>query len=214
VARIFVAERHWEGCAGLQLTDEIRVTIAGQVGLLMLGLDIDDLGRSKTVLVYPGEFRAPFRELLDSGEVIEGVDDLLGQTQFGGPVAIAWDEVRAAGRGESDGVNPVIHEFAHQLDFLDGSLNGTPLLADAALDSRWKHVMTAAFETHCRAVERGRDTLIDPYGATNEGEFFAVVTEAFFELPLDLSRRHGELYELFRAYYRQDPARWGNGIER
>jgi Mlc titration factor MtfA (ptsG expression regulator) len=206
--RIFIAERRWEGCRGFAMTDEVKVTVAAQACLLVLGLDLDDLRAVKSVLVYPGGFRARFRELLDSGEVVEGSDELLGQTLYRGPVALAWDEVLAGGRGESGGVNPVLHEFAHQLDFLDGALDGTPPLPDPALRRRWKEVMHREYGRLCRAADRGRDTLLDPYGATNEGEFFAVATECFFEQPADLRRLHPELYDVLCSYYRQDPAEW------
>jgi Mlc titration factor MtfA (ptsG expression regulator) len=204
--RIFIDERHWEGCRGLSIDDEIQVTIAAQACLLVLGLDLDCLRRVKSILVYPGGFRTPFREYLDSGEVIEGEDEALGQTGYGGPVAVAWDEVLAAGRGQSDGLNPVLHEFAHQLDYLDGVLNGTPLLSDAALEARWAQVMTAEYDRLLKAALHNRRTILDPYGATNEGEFFAVATECFFETPAEMIRQHPQLYEVLRAYYRQDPA--------
>jgi Mlc titration factor MtfA (ptsG expression regulator) len=212
--QVFIAEKHWEPCRGFEITDEVKITISGQACLLLLGLDADAFQRVKSVLVYPGGFRAPFREYLDSGEVIEGEDDLLGQTQYGGPVAIAWDEVLAAGRGQSDGVNPVLHEFAHQLDYLNGSLDGTPLLPSQTAYARWKEVMTEEFSLLRHAVGRGKETLIDPYGATDEAEFFAVVTECFFEMPLELLHGHSELYGIFRDYYGRHPAAWFAGTTR
>jgi Mlc titration factor MtfA (ptsG expression regulator) len=210
--RVFVVEKHWEGCRGLTITDEIQVTIAAQACLLLLGLEHDYFGRVKSILVYPTRFATPVREVLETGEVVEGKAVTLGQAQYRGAVVLAWDEVLADGQCPGEG-NTVFHEFAHQLDFLDGLFDGTPPLESPQQVRRWAKVMTAELDRLRRAADRGRPTLLDPYGATNEGEFFAVATECFFEKPAALAREHPALYDLLRAYYHQDPAQRWPGLE-
>ena len=126
---------------------------------------------------------------------------------YRGPVILAWAEVLADGRNPGRGRNLVFHEFAHQLDMLDGYINGTPLLETAEQYQRWHDVMTKEFNRFLRVTERGRETVLDEYGAEDEAEFFAVVTECFFDRPRALLYEYPRLYSLFRDYYRQDPAK-------
>jgi MtfA peptidase len=205
--RVFIAEKSWEGCGGLTLTDEIRVAIAAQACLLLLGVEHDYFGRVQTVLVYPTAYRSPDGEVGPDGVVREGIGRL-GEAWHRGPVVLAWDEVRAGGQNHRDGRNVVLHEFAHQLDFLDGLIDGTPPLRDAEQYREWQRVMTAEFDRLRADVEQGRATLLDAYGATNPAEFFAVATECFFEKPRQLQERHPEVYAVLRGYYCQDPAGW------
>src|SRR5262249_14603671 len=125
---------------------------------------------------------------------------------YRGPVVLAWDHARREGRHPGTGHNVVFHEFAHQLDYLDGLINGTPPLGSHAEYERWGKVMSAEYQQLIRASEQGSATLLDQYGTKNEAEFFAVATECFFDLPVVLRQRHPRLYELLRDYYRQDPA--------
>jgi Mlc titration factor MtfA (ptsG expression regulator) len=203
--RVFIAEKSWEGCGGLTVTDEIRVAIAAQACLLLLGVEHDYFERVRTILVYPTAYRSPDGEVGPDGVVREGIGRL-GEAWHRGPVVLAWDEVRAGGQNHRDGRNVVLHEFAHQLDFLDGLIDGTPPLRDAEQYREWQRVMTAEFDRLRADVERGRATLLDAYGATNPGEFFAVATECFFEKPRQLQEQHPEVYEVLRGYYCQDPA--------
>jgi Mlc titration factor MtfA (ptsG expression regulator) len=206
--RIFVPEKNWEGCGGLQMTDEIKVTIAAQACLLTLGLDDDCYDHFSSILVYPHAYLAGKERIDRHGLILEVSDDdaRLGEASYRGAVVLSWDTVLHDGRHPRHGGNLVYHEFAHQLDMLDGSVNGTPLLRDAAQRQRWHEVMTREFRRLRNAAQHGRATLLDQYGATNEGEFFAVATECFFDRPVELQARHAELYELLRDYYRQDPA--------
>src|SRR5262249_8162245 len=126
---------------------------------------------------------------------------------YGGPVTLAWDEVLHDGKNHRDGRNLVLHEFAHQLDFLDGLGDGTPPLKNAGQYRRWHAVMTAEYNRLIRECEEGKATLLDQYGTTKAAEFFAVATECFFEQGQKMQRRHPELYELLRDYYNQDAAR-------
>ena len=205
--RIFIAEKHWEGCGGLKMTDEIKVTIAGMACLLVLGMEHNYFDRVKSILVYPSVYVGPDSPERGTGIVDEEGQARLGEAWYRGPVILSWDEARADGRLRHRGHNLVFHEFAHQLDMLDGVINGTPPLKNAEESRRWHEVMTAEFERLVRRTEQDRAALLDSYGATDEGEFFAVATECFFERPVELSERRPQLYELLRDYYRQDPAK-------
>lgn len=205
--RVFIAEKSWEGCGGLTVTDEVRVSIAAQACLLLLGVDHDYFEHVQTILVYPTAYRSPDGDVGPDGVVREGVGRL-GEAWHGGPVVLAWDEVRVGGQSHRDGRNVVLHEFAHQLDFLDGLIDGTPPLGGAEQYGEWQRVMTAEFDRLRADVGRGRATVLDAYGATDPAEFFAVATECFFEKPRQLRERHPEVYGVLRGYYRQDPACW------
>jgi Mlc titration factor MtfA (ptsG expression regulator) len=204
--RLFIADKHWEGCAGLRVTDEMKVTIAAQACLLTLAMDPGCYDRVRTILVYPTGFRVPDMPDRATGLIAEHGTPLSGQAWYRGPVILSWDEVLAEGRNPGAGHNLVFHEFTHQLDMLDGSVDGTPPLRDAEQYRRWREVMTAEFRELGRASDQGRATLLDQYGATDEAEFFAVATECFFNRPAALRRRHPHLYDVLRQYYRQDPA--------
>ncbi len=205
--RVLVAEKRWLGRGGLFVTEEMRVTIAAQAALLLLGSDRDFYPRVREVVVFPTEFRTPV-----AGDDWE--DDFLsdtasaGQAVDRGPVLLAWDTVLAEAREPDAGYNLVVHEFAHQLDFRDGITANTPDLGDRPLETRWRYVMTVAFEDHRRAVKSGADTFFTPHAADDEMEFFADATEAFYCRPADLKGLHAEMYDLLSAYYRVDPLAW------
>jgi Mlc titration factor MtfA (ptsG expression regulator) len=203
--RIFVAEKNWEGCGGLTITDEVKVTIAAQACLLLLGMEHDYFGPVRTILVYPAAYRLPEGEVGPGGLVHEGLGRA-GEAAYRGPVVLSWEAVRAGVQDPGGGHNVVLHEFAHQLDFLDGWSDGTPPLQGEAQYRNWHQVMTAEYERLIRESTRGQATLLDDYGTTNPAEFFAVATECFFEKPVALERRHPQLYDVLREYYRQDTA--------
>lgn len=204
LVRIFVAEKSFEGCGGVRVTDEMRVTIAGQACLLILHVDDDVYPRLRSILIYPQGYRAPV-EARDGDIVHEGHSDRLGESWGDGAVVLSWDGVRAGQANPGDGRNLVIHEFAHQLDQEDGAADGTPVLGWASY-LPWARVLSADFLELRDDAARGRRTVLDRYGAVNEAEFFAVAAEAFFEKPRALLRRHPELYDELRRYFRQDPA--------
>jgi Mlc titration factor MtfA (ptsG expression regulator) len=204
--RIFIAEKYWEGCGGLHMTDEIKVTIAAQACLLLLNLEHNYYDRVLTILVYPHGYQVRGPEGGLGGAILEGTTDRLGEAHYRGPVILAWDEVLADGRHPNRGQNLVFHEFAHQLDMLDGVIDGTPPLRDRNQARRWHDIMTTEYQRLIRASEQGRATLLDKYGTTDEAEFFAVATECFFDRPTAMAQRHPQLYDLLREYYRQDPA--------
>jgi len=203
-ARILIAEREFEGCGGLDMTDAIRVTVAGSASILALGLTGYLFENVPSILVYPEAFVAPEQKPI--GEVVlEDESDRLGEAHYRGPVILSWDDVAWDARHAGQGTNLVFHEFAHPIDMHNGAADGVPVLP-RALRRRWQEVMAVEYKRLCRAADRGRETLIDPYGATDPAEFFAVVTECFFDVPTPMRQDHPDLYALFREFYRQDPA--------
>lgn len=201
---IFVAEKHWEGCDGLQLTEEIKVTIAAQACLMLLGVNDYYFDNVKSVLVYP---RA-FHRSVEDGVTAGNSQHRAGEAWQGGPIILSWQDSLAGGRNEDDGQNVVIHEFAHALDGLDGEMGGSVMFGEESLSRQWREVVEIEYAELCEAKEQGRSTLLDHYGATNPAEFFAVATETFFEQPRRLADEHSELFGLLKKYYRIDPSGW------
>jgi MtfA peptidase len=199
---IFVAEKNWEGCGGLELTEEIKLTIAGLACLLVLNLEHDNYAGVLSILVYPRGYLAPRRNELE----METDEPHLGEAWYRGPVILSWSQIRRDCRRPGWGHNLVWHEFAHQLDMLDRETNGTPPLRDRQQRLAWRDVMTEEFAGLRRAVRRRDETFLDPYGAESEAEFFAVTTETFFDQPHELRERHPRLYGVLQDYFRQDPA--------
>jgi Mlc titration factor MtfA (ptsG expression regulator) len=204
--RIFLAEKNLEGCGGLELTDEMRVTIAAQACLLLLHLEGDAVFPTvESVLVYPSAYKAP--QARRAGGIVVEDQARLGESHARGAVVLSWDAVRRAAHGGPH--NLVLHEFAHALDQEDGLADGTPALPETAMYRPWARVLGAEYEELVAEMHAGHQTSLDPYGATNAAEFFAVVTEAFFGRPAELQREHPALYEQLRGFYRQDPASRG-----
>jgi Mlc titration factor MtfA (ptsG expression regulator) len=212
--QVFLAEKQFEGCGGLELNEEIKVTIAGQACLLLLHRDVDYFSRLVTILVYPGAYVATATRPLAAGVIREEEEVRLGEAWKSGVVVVSWASVRDTARGRNQGENLVLHEFAHQLDMEDGVADGTPRLEDRRQYERWGEVMGYEYERLRRDAELGRYSVLDPYGATDPAEFFAVATECFFEKALMLAKRHPELYDVLKTYYRQDPAVWPGSTSR
>jgi MtfA peptidase len=207
--QIFLAEKRFEGCGGLELTDEIRVTIAAQACLLLLHRETNYYPQLITILVYPSGYTAYEERHLEGNIWEEGEEGRLGHTARRlGALVLAWDAVKRGAADPSDGENLVLHEFAHQLDFEDYGTDGSPALATRAEYLAWARVMSREFKALRAADEAGTPTVLNTYGATNPAEFFAVVTEAFFERPRALRARHPELYAEFTRFFRQDPTRY------
>ena len=204
--QVFLSEKHFEGCGGLALTDEIKVTIAAQACLLLLHRETGYYPRLITILVYPHAYVARSVEPIGRGVVLEGETARLGEAWKEGVVVLSWDDVRRGASDLHDGHNVVLHEFAHQLDQQDGTADGAPILEHRSRYVTWARVLSADYEQLRRDTEQGRTDVLDEYGATNPAEFFAVATECFFEKPIQLRRKHPQLYEELKAYYRQDPA--------
>ncbi len=205
LTQVFLAEKHFEG-VGLEITDEIRVTIAAQACVLLLHRDTDFYPTLLSIIVYPQEYYAQTKRRLPDGTVEEGVEARLGESWHRGEVVLSWSDVVRGAAVWQDGDNVVFHEFAHQLDDEWGSHDGAPALPRRDMLADWSRVFTAEYEQLVEDAQRHRPTVLRKYGATNPAEFFAVATEAFFEKPLALRLRHPELYGQLRLYYQQDPA--------
>ena len=209
LVRRFLHEKTFVGCAGLEITDEMRLTIAGQACLLLLGARGEAVYPTlKAVLVYPGAFLVPRRQVDEAGVVTEERQDLLGESWGDGRVILSWDHVRRAGMQEPPSHNVVLHEFAHQLDSESGTTNGSPYLGSPDRYRTWSEVLSRDFAALRHDAWFGQEGVLDHYGATNPAEFFAVATEAYFEQPHRLAARHPALFEEFLKYYRVDPRAW------
>lgn len=206
LVQVFIADKHWEGCGGLELTEEMQVTIAAQACMLVLGRDDSLYADVASILVYPSVMITPPRRLgtfEQPRSPIGAGHTILGEAMLGGPVVLAWDSVLAGGREEAPG-NVVFHELAHKIDMANGAVDGTPPLARHER-ARWGKVMTAAYRDLHARLRLGVDSVIDPYGATNEAEFFAVATETFFTRPGELALEQPALYAVLADFYRLAP---------
>lgn len=195
------------GCRGLVVTDEVRVLIAAQAALLLLGRPFGRFHGLRQVLVYPGPFVVD-RPVGDGTVVAEARRVLSGESWQQGQVILSWPDVLEGAAVPDDGRNVVLHEFAHRLDQENGPANGAPLLGRRERYARWSEVLSRAYGDLQGALARGEVTLIDPYGASDPAEFFAVVSELFFERGAALQAAHPALYDELRDYYGCDPASW------
>jgi len=202
----FLYDKSFEGCGGLELDDEIRVTIAAQACLLLLNRQVRNYPKLGSVLVYPSSYVVKNEQ--GQGSV------RLGESWRTGAVVLAWDSVKQGAKNFADGHNLVIHEFAHQLDQEDGAGDGAPILSNTSSYATWAQVLSKEYQRLCTRVDKGKGadkgkkTLIDSYGATNPAEFFAVASETFFEKPQQLRRKHPELFDELHKFYQVDPSAW------
>ncbi len=201
LAILFLAEKQFTGVHGFVLDDAKRLSIAVQACLPILELGFERYDGWSEVIVYPGDFRVSVSETDDHGVVHEFDDERAGESWPGGPVVLSWD----AAANATD-MSVVIHEFAHKLDMANGEADGMPPLHAGMSREAWTEAFRAAYEGFCDAVDRSKETWLDPYAAEAPGEFFAVISEAFFEAPNETRRRYPDVYEQLRQFYRQDPA--------
>lgn len=205
--QLFIAKKHFYGCGGLTITDEIRVTIAAEACLLLINRGWSVYPKLTSVLVYPTAFRVVRDEHQPDGTVALGDHGMLGESWSNGRVILSWDDVENGVGDFTDGHNVVLHEFAHQLDAESGSTNGAPPLRRNSYKS-WATVFSSNFEDlRTRSLHRHK-SVMDDYGATSPAEFFAVATETFFEKPQQLYEKHHALYEELSRYYQLDPRKW------
>ena len=206
--QVFVAEKAFIGCEGQAITDEVRITVAAQACLLLLNRPTDYYPRLRQILVYPRAFWVQHTQPDEHG-LVHAHDELrAGESWDEGQVILAWDEARDSARIPDDAFNVVLHEFAHQLDAENGLSNGAPELGSPQRHARWAAVMQAAFAQLQAQVAQGEHTVLDPYGASEPVEFFAVATEAFFERGADLAQEAPALYAELAGFYEVDPAAW------
>jgi len=204
--QVFLAEKRFEGCGGLELTDEIVATIAAQACLLLLHRKTDYFPGLLTILVYRSTYLVEEKRHVEGPVWEEGTMHRQGETgRRMGSMVLAWDAAKAGALDSFDGKNLVLHEFAHQLDYENGAVDGAPAFASREQQLSWSEVMRTEFASLRAADETGIPTLLDTYGAINPAEFFAVLIEAFFERPCALRAQHPMLYAELRRYFRQDP---------
>lgn len=206
--QVFVAEKEFVGCRGLNITDEVRITIAAQACLLLLNKRTDYFPGLRQILVYPDSFVVNRERMNVSGLLHEQRQVLSGESWTQGKVILSWRDVLAGAAETADGRNVVIHEFAHQLDQYDGSANGFPFIANRNMRRHWTEVFSREYSQLLQNVEKQQPTLLDYYGATNPAEFFAVASETFFERAAQLAAEHPAMYELLSKYYRVNPLSW------
>jgi Mlc titration factor MtfA (ptsG expression regulator) len=212
--QVLIAEKHFEGCGGLIMTDEVKVTIAAQAGILLLNRKPRYYPGLDAILVYPSTFLSDTIQYLGDHAYIEEQAAHLGESWRRGVLVLAWDSVKRGGMDVSDGQNVVFHEFAHQLDQEDGAADGAPILERGSQYAAWARILGKEYERLQAKVRSGLKTVMDEYGATNPAEFFAVATETFFEKPHAMQRKHPELYEVLKGYYKLDPVEWGEDTSR
>jgi hypothetical protein len=209
LARQFIAEKEWSSAQGLKLTAPIQLSIALQACLPILKLGLDWYRGWVGIVVYPGDFVIP-RQRIDADGIVHEYDDaVLGEAWEGGPVLLSWfDDLREVGD-----VSIVIHEFAHKLDMTNGEVDGMPTLHEGMTRNAWIAAFQPAYTDFCRRVDSGEETEIDPYAAEHPGEFFAVVSEVFFEAPDLLLQEYPAVYAQLRLFYRQYPLCYCNATQ-
>jgi len=206
--QVFIAEKTFIGCDGLTITDEMRVTIAAQACLLLLGRTRGYYPKLREILVYPGSFVVE-REHTDAiGVVHQARQVLSGESWERGQVILSWHDALQGAATPDDGQNVVIHEFAHQLDQETGVANGAPALPRRDQYARWSQVLGAEYR-HLRAATSEQQTsLFNDYGASDPAEFFAVISEVFFEQSRRMADEHPDLYRELALFYALDPLSW------
>lgn len=204
--QIFLEEKTFEGCGGLEVTEEMRVTVAALACFLLLNRDTSHYKGVTSILLYPEAYKV--KEARDGVTVKNDDQGRLGESWDHGSVVLSWNSVKNSASNIKSGQNLVLHEFAHQLDQENGPSDGVPAFEDDDQYSSWAEVLAPEFERLKDKAEKGKGTVMDHYGATNPAEFFAVATETFFEKAEKLKAKRPELYEELKAYYRVDPAQW------
>ena len=208
--QIFLAEKKFEGCGGLVVNDEMRVTVAGLAGLLLLNRPTQHYPDLTAILLYPTGYLVNHASS-DGVSVGEEQQGRLGESWVHGTVVLSWNDVTKSAHNIEDGHNLALHEFAHQLDQEDGVGDGVPPLERESHYTTWANVLSKEYQALVKRTRKGKRSVMDSYGATNPAEFFAVATETFFEKPHHLKKRHPELYEELQGYYRLDPVTWTEG---
>jgi len=206
--QVFLAEKQFIGCRGLQVTQEMKLIVAAIACLLLLNERGEYFPKLRSILIYPSTYFV--NETVATGNYIVEARRVarLGESWTTDQVVLSWAQVKRDTCNWQDGHNVVLHEFAHQLDQEDGKAEGVPILQRNSDYPIWAQVMTEEYQQLCHDVERGVKTVMDSYGATNPAEFFAVATETFFEKPHQLLKKHPALYKQLQRYYQLDPVQW------
>lgn len=205
--QVFLAEKQFIGCNGLQVTEEMKLTIAAVACLLLLNERGKYFPKLRSILIYPNTYFVTETTMTGSYVVEEKRVARLGESWTNDQLILSWKQVQYDTYNWQDGHNVVLHEFAHQLDQEDGKAEGVPILPRQSDYVTWMQVMTAAYQQLSQDVQRSGNVM-DSYGATNPAEFFAVATETFFEKPYQLRKWYPALYKLLQSYYQLDPLQW------
>lgn len=203
---LFLDQVTFHGCDGFEVTEAVELAIAAQACLLVVNTDLW-YTTLRTVLVYPGAFQS-MRRTIDNGIVTESKQIRTGESWTRGPVVLSWHDSALGAHNTVDGLNVVLHEFAHQVDALSGNTDGLPLLDRNQSFAEWERVILTSFEAHKANLKAGRRTLLDDYAVTAHEEFFARAVEVFFEAPTRFKREEPEVYDQLVTLFRLDPARW------
>jgi hypothetical protein len=202
-ASLFIHDKAFSAAGGADVDAATQRIIALQACLLTLNLTEDSYRGWNEIILYPDEFLRDFEKMDEAGVVHHWRDILAGESWHGGPLVLSIADVAAS--GQADGFNVVLHEFAHKLDMLNGDANGFPPLHHGMDAAAWARDFSAAYEELCARVDAGKETAIDPYATTDPAEFFAVLTEAFFETPALLHAEYPAIYKQLQQFYRQHP---------
>ena len=199
LATLFLHDKSITGAQGFEITDAVRQSIALQACLPILNLSLEWYAGWTSIIIYPGSYKSEMTSVDEFGIVHEGSQHRSGEAWQRGPVILSWKDAKHA--GERDGHNVVIHEFVHKLDMLNGRANGFPPLQPDMDAARWTEIMARDFED----FQIHRKSGLDRYGATNPAEFFAVLSEVFFETPQKLIEAYPDIYQLMVKFFRQNP---------
>ena len=206
LASLFLHQKEFTGAGGIEVDDAMAVCIAAQACLPVLRFGLEPYRGFVGIVVHPDEVVAR-RVVTDDDGVVHEYDEVLtGEAMEGGPVMLSWHDVAEGGESAEWGYNVVIHEFAHVLDMGDGTANGVPPQDSPQAREAWIALIDTEFGRFCAAVDRGEETLLDPYGATAVEEFFAVAAETFFVTPNEMRAEHPALFGMLARYFQQDPA--------
>ncbi len=206
--QVFLAEKQFIGCRGLQVTAEMKVVVAAIASLLLLNERGKYFPRLRSILIYPDAYVVRETVAVGGGIVEERQTARLGESWVADQVVLSWGQIQHDLTHWQDGQNVILHEFAHQLDQEDGKAEGVPILRRNADYGAWAAVMAADYQQLCDRTAKGEKTVMNPYGATNPAEFFAVATETFFEKPQQFLTHYPGLYEQLRQYYQLNPVAW------
>ena len=200
LVNVFINEKKFEGCAGQQIDDQVKITIAAQACILLLNRKTKFYPKLKIIYVYPDTYVAKDQN--------DNTSARLGESWQNGPVVLAWNSVTGGAKNMNDGKNVVFHEFSHRLDQEDGEADGAPILDNRSCYASWAKVLGSEFENLQKKALKRKRSVIGKYGATHPAEFFAVATEAFFEKPKQMHKKQPELYDELKSYYKTDPLEW------
>lgn len=199
LATLFLDDKSIVGAQGFEITDAARQSIALQACLPILNLSLEWYAGWSSIIIYQGSYKSESTIVDEFGIVHEGSQHRSGEAWQRGPVVLSWKDAKHS--GERDGHNVVIHEFVHKLDMMNGRANGFPPMQPDMDPTRWTEIMSRDFED----FQTHRKSGLDRYGATNPAEFFAVLSEVFFETPQTLVDAYPDIYDIMVKFFKQSP---------